>query len=135
MVAGRMQLQTFLHGVHRSIQEKKLLPLAWRIYQVCGVQVSYWRMLSFHRHVLSRVRLQECLAPTAWMQSSLQAQAWRRSCQSMQAHASAAKAAVDSLTRSLALEWGTFGVCVNGIAPGPTGGTAGLRDPIPHISA
>ena len=39
MVAGRMQLQTFLHGVHRSIQEKKLLPLAWRIYQVCGVQV------------------------------------------------------------------------------------------------
>ncbi|CAK0787667.1 hypothetical protein CVIRNUC_010889 [Coccomyxa viridis] len=43
-----------------------------------------------------------------------------------QAHASAAKAAVDSLTRSLALEWGTFGVCVNGIAPGPTGGTAGL---------
>ena len=52
----------------------------------------------------------------------------------MQAHASAAKAAVDSLTRSLALEWGAFGVCVNGIAPGPTGGTAGVRDPIPHIS-
>lgn len=44
----------------------------------------------------------------------------------LQAHASAAKAAVDSLTRSLALEWGAFGVCVNGIAPGPTGGTAGL---------
>ena len=42
-----------------------------------------------------------------------------------QAHASAAKAAVDSLTRSLAVEWGDFGVRVNGIAPGPTGGTAG----------
>ncbi len=43
----------------------------------------------------------------------------------VQAHASAAKAAVDSLTRSLAMEWGAFGVRVNGIAPGPTGGTAG----------
>ncbi|BDA49426.1 Peroxisomal 2,4-dienoyl-CoA reductase [Coccomyxa sp. Obi] len=44
-----------------------------------------------------------------------------------QAHASAAKAAVDSLTRSLAVEWGEFGVRVNGIAPGPTGGTAGVQ--------
>lgn len=42
-----------------------------------------------------------------------------------QAHASAAKAAVDSLTRSLALEWGEVGVRVNGIAPGPIDGTAG----------
>lgn len=34
---------------------------------------------------------------------------------------------MDSLTRSLALEWGAFGVRVNGIAPGPIGGTAGVR--------
>ncbi len=32
---------------------------------------------------------------------------------------------MDSLTRSLAVEWGEFGVRVNGIAPGPIGGTAG----------
>lgn len=42
-----------------------------------------------------------------------------------QAHASAAKAAVDSLTRSLALEWGAYGIRVNGVAPGPIEGTAG----------
>ena len=35
-----------------------------------------------------------------------------------QVHASAAKAAVDSVTRSLALEWGEFGIRVNGVAPG-----------------
>ena len=43
-----------------------------------------------------------------------------------QAHASAAKAAVDSLTRTLALEWGQSNIRVNGIAPGPVAGTAGL---------
>lgn len=44
-----------------------------------------------------------------------------------QAHASAAKAAIDSLTRTLALEWGAYGIRVNGIAPGPIQGTAGLK--------
>jgi 2,4-dienoyl-CoA reductase [(3E)-enoyl-CoA-producing], peroxisomal len=43
-----------------------------------------------------------------------------------QAHASAAKAAIDSLTRTLALEWGTQGIRVVGIAPGPIKGTAGI---------
>lgn len=36
-----------------------------------------------------------------------------------QVHASAAKAAVDSITRTLAMEWGSAGIRVNGVAPGP----------------
>jgi peroxisomal 2,4-dienoyl-CoA reductase len=44
-----------------------------------------------------------------------------------QSHAAAAKAGVDSLTRTLACEWGPFGIRVNGIAPGPTEGTEGVR--------
>lgn len=44
----------------------------------------------------------------------------------LQTHASAAKAAVDSVTRSLALEWGSLGIRVNGIAPGPIDDTEGM---------
>lgn len=44
----------------------------------------------------------------------------------LQIHASAAKAAVDSVTRSLALEWGALGIRVNGIAPGPIADTVGM---------
>ena len=49
----------------------------------------------------------------------------------MQIHASAAKAAVDSITRSLALEWGPLGIRVNGIAPGPIEGTEGITRLLP----
>ncbi|KAL8200182.1 hypothetical protein R6Q57_011521 [Mikania cordata] len=49
-----------------------------------------------------------------------------------QIHVSAAKAAVDSLTRSLALEWGTdYGIRVNGIAPGPIDDTTGTSKLLP----
>jgi peroxisomal 2,4-dienoyl-CoA reductase len=51
-----------------------------------------------------------------------------------QAHASAAKAAVDSLTRSLALEWGSDGVRVVGIAPGPIADTPGTTKLAPGMT-
>jgi peroxisomal 2,4-dienoyl-CoA reductase len=52
-----------------------------------------------------------------------------------QAHASAAKAAVDSLTRSLALEWGCDGIRVVGIAPGPIADTPGTTKLAPGLSS
>ena len=39
----------------------------------------------------------------------------------------AAKAGVDSLTRTCAVEWGPYGIRVNAIAPGSIGGTEGMR--------
>jgi 2,4-dienoyl-CoA reductase [(3E)-enoyl-CoA-producing], peroxisomal len=54
-----------------------------------------------------------------------------------QAHASAAKSAVDSLTRSLALEWGSADAgCIRvvGIAPGPIAHTPGTTKLAPPVS-
>jgi NAD(P)-dependent dehydrogenase (short-subunit alcohol dehydrogenase family) len=45
----------------------------------------------------------------------------------MQAHVCAAKAGVDMLTKTLALEWGPDGVRVNSIAPGAVDDTEGMR--------
>ena len=67
---------------------------------------------------------------SAWAGAVCTRDRWRGSLRAAflpQAHASAAKAAVDSLTRSLALEWGAFGIRVNGIAPGPVAETAGAH--------
>jgi peroxisomal 2,4-dienoyl-CoA reductase len=45
----------------------------------------------------------------------------------LQIHASAAKAGVDAITRNLAVEWGSMGIRVCGIAPGPIADTEGMR--------
>lgn len=44
----------------------------------------------------------------------------------MQAHVCAAKAGVNALLKTLAMEWGPAGIRVNGICPGLTEGTEGL---------
>ncbi len=50
-----------------------------------------------------------------------------------QAHASAAKSAIDSLTRTLGLEWGVDRIRVNGIAPGPIADTPGTAKLAPGL--
>ncbi|XP_038048260.1 peroxisomal 2,4-dienoyl-CoA reductase-like isoform X2 [Patiria miniata] len=47
--------------------------------------------------------------------------------QLFQLHAAAAKAAVDSMTKTLCNEWGPQGIRVVGIAPGPIADTEGMR--------
>ena len=46
---------------------------------------------------------------------------------SWQSHVCAAKAGVDMLMKSLALEWGSEGIRLNSIAPGPVADTEGVR--------
>ena len=50
----------------------------------------------------------------------------------MQAHVSAAKAAIDSLSRTVSTEFGPFGVTSNIISPGPIAGTEGLSRLMPQ---
>ncbi|MEO0864632.1 MAG: SDR family oxidoreductase [Pseudomonadota bacterium] len=45
---------------------------------------------------------------------------------SHQSHVCAAKAGVDMVTRTLALEWGAEGIRINSIVPGPIDGTEGM---------
>jgi NAD(P)-dependent dehydrogenase (short-subunit alcohol dehydrogenase family) len=55
----------------------------------------------------------------------------------MQAHVCAAKAGVDMLTRTLAMEWGPSGLRVNSIVPGPIAETEGMARlaPTPELKA
>ena len=51
--------------------------------------------------------------------------------QALQLHPGAAKAGVDAMTRHLAVEWGSLGIRVNAIAPGPIGDTEGMKRLLP----
>jgi NAD(P)-dependent dehydrogenase (short-subunit alcohol dehydrogenase family) len=45
----------------------------------------------------------------------------------LQAHACAAKSGIESLLKSMAIEWGPQGIRINGISPGGVEGTEGLQ--------
>ncbi|MCU7942559.1 MAG: SDR family oxidoreductase [Candidatus Thiodiazotropha sp. (ex Cardiolucina cf. quadrata)] len=51
-----------------------------------------------------------------------------------QAHVCSAKAGVDMITRTLALEWGREGIRINSIVPGPIDGTEGMARLAPNES-
>lgn len=48
-----------------------------------------------------------------------------------QSHVCAAKAGIDQITRTLALEWGPEGIRVNSILPGPIAGSGGMEKLFP----
>lgn len=52
----------------------------------------------------------------------------------LQTHAGAAKAAIDALTKHMAVEWGPYNIRVNAIAPGPIAETRGLDKINPFTS-
>lgn len=52
-----------------------------------------------------------------------------------QAHVCAAKAGIDMLTRVLAMEWGSDGIRINSIIPGPIGDTEGVARLAPSPDA
>ena len=62
-------------------------------------------------------------APQAWIPMDFQM------------HVCAAKAGVDMVTRVAALEWGSLGVRINSIAPGPIEGTEGMNRLAPNAKA
>jgi NAD(P)-dependent dehydrogenase (short-subunit alcohol dehydrogenase family) len=52
-----------------------------------------------------------------------------------QAHVCAAKAGINALLKTLAMEWGPAGIRVNGISPGPIADTEGLRRLVQNADA
>lgn len=62
-------------------------------------------------------------APQAWLPTPLQI------------HVCAAKAGIDQVTRTAAMEWGGVGIRVNAIAPGPIKETEGMRRLAPTPAA
>lgn len=79
-------------------------------------------------HVM-RAAYEHLKKPGASVINITAAQSWMPS--AFQAHVCAAKAGVDQLTRTLAMEWGPEGVRVNSIAPGPIEGTEGVARLVP----